>query len=309
MNTEKEYVKTVRCLKILSLIASRPYRYTRKELAEKFDVSKDTIKRDLEAITSAQFTVDFDKQYRYGLLEDKRLAELQSLLIFSKQEEETMLACLRQSKLNSVVVDKLQKKLQSIFHAAQLNHVSNRNFLNKMDILEAAKKEKKVVIFKDYHSTNSSTKSDRKVEVFHISVEDDIVHCFDWDRKEIRHFRISRVRSVITLDEGWLYEPSHEIVPTDCFRIQDKNLVSVRLVMNVGAYNELLERFPNTYRCLEVCVDNEQQYVFSAKVNHKFYGLTNFILGHSSGIVEIQPTELVEHIRKEAQSILENKNW
>lgn len=308
MNTEKEHVKTVRCLNLLALIVSRPYRYTCKALEERYDLSEDTIKRYLKAIDTSEFTLNRDDKNRYGLLEDKRLAELQSLLIFSKQEEETMLACLRQSHLNSVVVDKLQKKLQSIFHAAQLNHVSNRNFLNKMDILEAAKKEKKVVIFKDYHSTNSSTKSDRKVEVFHISVEDDIVHCFDWDRKEIRHFRISRVRSVITLDEGWQYEPSHEIVPTDCFRIQDKNQVSVRLVLNVGAYNELLERFPSTYRCLAVCVDNEQQYVFSAKVNHQFYGLTNFILGHSSGIVDIQPTELVEHVRREAQSILENTN-
>jgi predicted DNA-binding transcriptional regulator YafY len=309
MNTEKEYGKTVRCLRILSLIASYPYHYTCKELGEKFDVSKDTIKRDLEAITNARFTIKYDKQHRCGLLVDKQLTELQSLLIFSKNEEDVLLACLKKGDLHSPMIEKLTKKLHLIFHAAKLNHASNRSFVSKMDILEKAKNERKVVILKDYHSTSSSTKSDRKVEAFHLKIEEDIIHCFDLDKKGIRHFRISRVLGVETLEETWQYDNHHSIVSTDCFRIQDNKQEQVYLLLQVGGYNELLERFPNTRNHLKPCVDNEQLYEFSAMVNWEFYGLTNFILGYSKDVVEIRPHRLVEHIRKKAQEIFEKRNW
>lgn len=308
MNTEKEYAKAVRCLKILSLIASRPYRYTRKELMAKFNVSEPTIKRDFEAFKTADFNLEQDSRHRYGLKEDKHLYELQSLLIFSKKEEDTLLHCFSKSDLQDPIIEKLSKKLQLIFHAAKLNHTMNRNFLNKIDLLETAKTERKVVILKDYHSTSSSTKSDRKVEAFHISVEDDIIHCFDLDKKGIRHFRISRVLVVETLEENWQYDNHHSIVSTDCFRIQDNKQEHVYLLLKVGAYNELLERFPNTRQYLTPYADDGQCYEFSARVNHRFYGLTNFILGYWNHILEIRPNSLVKHIRAESKKILDN-NW
>ena len=185
----------------------------------------------------------------------------------------------------------------------------DKNFLTKMDKLERAKEEQKVVVLKDYHSTNSSTVSNRTVEAFHISPEEDIVHAYDLVKKGIRHFRISRISQLDILPSPWTCEGHHSIVATDPFRIQENNQVKIHLRLKVGAYNELIERFPLTRGHLRPAPEGQGLYDLECRVNHRFFGLTNFILGYYHDVVDIlEPESLLDHIRAEAQKLL-NKDF
>jgi predicted DNA-binding transcriptional regulator YafY len=193
MTNEKEFTGRTRSLRILFSIVQSPFIYTIKRLAEKYEVDDSTIKKDFEAFRNAGFDLAFDKYYRYALSAEKKYDNLKELLVFSKKEEDILTAALQTLGTNNKAVEKLQKKLSRVYDVSKMNNVFDKNFLTKMDLLEKAIQDKKVVILKDYHSTNSSTVRNRTVEVFSVSAEDDIVHAFDLEDKNIKHFRISRI--------------------------------------------------------------------------------------------------------------------
>ena len=307
MASEKEYTGRVRALRILFTIVSSPYTYTRKRLAEMYEVDESQVKRDFEAFKSAGFELDYDERYRYALVAEKKYDNLKSLLIFSAKEEDILTEALRMLGTNDKAVKKLQDKLSRIYDVSKMHNTFDKNFLSKMDKLEKARIDKKVIILKDYPSTNSNTVTHRTVEAFHISAEDDIVHAYDLIKKGIRHFRISRITKLDITPNLWENEGHHNIVATDPFRIQENNQVKVHIRLKVGAYNELLERFPLTRSYLRASPDaGEGIYDLECKVNHRFFGLTNFILGYHNDIVEIiEPETLVEHIKNEAQKMLD----
>ncbi len=309
---EKEYTGRVRALKILFLIVQSPFRYTIKRLAQKYEVNESTIKRDFEAFKEAGFNVVYNEHYRYGLNVERQYDNLKELLVFSKKEEDTLMTALQQMGTENKTVEKLKKKFSRLYDASKMSNVFDKNFLSKMDLLEKAKTDKKVVTLKDYHSTNSSTVRDRTVEVFNISAEDDIIHAFDLEavnkKDSIRHFRISRVYKLNITTTGWANEASHQIQPTDCFRIHDNKQVSVHLRLKVGAYNQLLEQFPMARQWLKPTSETENMYDFQCKVNHQFFGLINFILGNYQNIEAIyEPQSLIERIEQEAKQLLAKK--
>jgi predicted DNA-binding transcriptional regulator YafY len=303
---EKEYIGLARSLRILRTIVESPYFYTKKRLADQYEVDESTITRDFEAFKNAGFDVDFDERYRYALSAEKKYDNLKSLLVFSSKEEEILTTALQKLGINNKAIANLQNKLSRIYDASKMHNTFDKNFLTKMDKLEKARTEKKVVILKDYPSTNSNTVSHRTVEAFHISAEEDIIHAFDLDKKAIRHFRISRTTKVELTPHPWSCEGHHNIVATDPFRIQDNNQVKVHLRLKVGAYNEILERFPLTRGYLKASPEGgEGLYDLECKVNHKLYGLSNFVLGYYGDIVSIiEPESLIEYVQDAARRIL-----
>ena len=310
MATEKEYTGRQRALRILFAIVEKPYFYTIKRLAEKYEVDESSIKRDFDAFRTAGFDLDHDERFRYALSAEKKYENLKSVLIFSRKEEELLNEALRQLGQDNREVEKLLLKMGRIYDVSKMHNTFDKNFLTKMDKLEKAQKEKKIVILKDYHSTSSSSVKNRTIEAFHISAEEDIVHAYDLDKKGIRHFRISRIPKLEITHDIWSCEGHHNIVATDPFRIQDNLQVKIHLQLKVGAYNELIERFPLTRTFLkEASVGEDVLYDFECRVNHRFYGLANFILGSYSDIVAIlEPDSLVDFIKAEAQKLL-NKNF
>jgi predicted DNA-binding transcriptional regulator YafY len=306
MTNEKEYTGRTRSLKILFAIVQSPFVYTIKRLAEKYEVDESTIKKDFEAFRTAGFGLEFDKHYRYGLSAEKKYDNLRELLVFSKKEEDILTAALQKLGANDKAVEKLQKKLSRVYDVSKMNNVFDKNFLTKMDLLEKAIVDKKVVIMKDYHSTNSSTVRNRTVEVFSVSAEDDIVHAYDLEAKGIRHFRISRISKLEITTIDWIYDTHHGLQSTDPFRIHDNKQVMVHLRLKVGAYNQLLEQYPVARGHIKPANESSDAYDFQCKVNHRFYGLSNFIMGNYRDIEAIyEPESLIEHVEAEARKLLE----
>jgi predicted DNA-binding transcriptional regulator YafY len=306
MASEKEYTGRIRSLRILFTIVEAPYVYTKKRLAEKYEVDESTITRDFEAFKTAGFDLDYDERYRYALSAEKKYDNLKSLLVFSSKEEDILTTALQKLGINNKAIENLQNKLSRIYDASKMHNTFDKNFLTKMDKLELARKDKKVVILKDYPSTNSNTVSHRTIEAFHISPEEDIIHAFDLEKNAIRHFRISRTTKVELTPQYWTQEGHHSIVATDPFRIQDNKQVKVHLRLKVGAYNELLERFPLTRGYLKASPEGgEGLYDLECKVNHKLYGLSNFVLGYYNDIVSIiEPESLIEYVQDAVRRIL-----
>lgn len=285
-----------RIVRLLLLLVERPYQYTLKQLADKFLVSTGTIKGDFKVLADVGLVLRRDDRYRYSLQQDSRYKELRDLLHFTAEEQFLLYEAIDQITPHSQRGAKLKRKLGSLYDYSKLGNAYLRKpYLNKVDALLKAKHEKKQVVLQNYKSSNSNVVSDRLVEPFHPSPPEDILHAWDVDLHELRHFRISRIQRVLDVGTDWQHQNHHQILRTDPFRIVDNDQVMVHLRMKVGALNELLERYPLTKA--HIIDEGNGIYDFQCEVNHRFIGLTNFILGYHHQLVEVlAPDSLIEHL-------------
>ncbi len=300
MPKENEYGTRTRLVRILRALLEYPHHYTKRALAERYGCSEDTISGDFQAIRDAGFVLQADEKHRYAFAPDKPHQQLKDLLHFSEEDQVLLYQAIDNLPVGNARAAKLKTKLGSLYDYGRLGHAYLRKpYLNKVDLLEQARQEKKQVILEGYRSSNSNTISNRVVEPFHVSPSEDTVQTFEADKNKVNHFRISRITRVKVLDQPWEHEGWHNIRRTDPFRIVGNEQVTVHLRMNVGAYNELIERFPLTKGYIEE-TQEEGVYDFQCSVNDKFLGLSNFILGfHHQGIEIIAPERLREHLREE----------
>lgn len=306
MNKFNDNSPKYRLLAILKLLIESPYQYTKRTLATKYNVDSDTIKKDFDELRDADFDVQYDEKYRYAIVPNKQLEHLEEMLFFTESEKEILVEALaNNAKASEKRTKRMQEKLNTIYDVSKLgSSLFSRTFLAKANLLEQAKQQKKVVKLINYRSTNSSEVNNRLVEPFLVSVKEDILHAFDVEKKAIRHYRISRIERVELQETDWQYETQHYVTATDPFRIVNDHKVRVHIRLKVGGYNELLERFPLTQAYLQPSADEQGIYDFECKVNEKFFGLTNFILGYHEHIVEIvEPESLIEHIRRHIAEI------
>lgn len=314
-STGHEYGTKTRLMKVLRAVQEQPYRYKIKELAEMYGVSKDAIKNDFAAMQNAGFKLDYDEKYRYAFAVDKPFEELKALLQLEESEQLLLLRALKQVDAPPGKLLDLQQRLAAIFGNRQdfpgaadaLGAVSTpgpehwrRPYLTKFQLLEQARQQKVQVVLLDYRSSNSNEVKDRLVEPFHAKVEDDTVQAYDVDKQILRHFRISRIRRIRMTDTPWAHEAEHQVLATDPFRIVNDQQELVHLRLKVGAYNELVERYPLTKAYIQEDAQLENVYDFQCRVNQEFYGLTNFILGFHHQVIEvIAPEGLKRHLERE----------
>lgn len=300
MPADKEYGARARILRILFAVLERPYGYTAQQLADRYNVSKDTIADDLRILANMGLVLDYDNRYRYALKVENHLRQLKDLLHFSEEDQALLYEAIDKLPIQTVRQQQLKSKLSSVYDFRRLGFAYLRKpHLTKVDQLLQAKEEKRQVILVEYRSSNSNAIADRCVEPFHVSPPDDTLQAYDADKKKLRHFRISRIKRITLTDTPWQFEGHHTIMRTDPFRIVDNNQVLVHLRLSVGAYNELLERYPLTKSYLEE-TDDPNIFDFQCMVNSQFYGLSNFILGFHHQIIEVvAPESLREHLREE----------
>jgi predicted DNA-binding transcriptional regulator YafY len=303
MASESEFSTRTRVIHLLRSIIERPNYYTKRALAERHNVHPDTIEGDFQAIQAAGFQLNKDERHRYAFVLEKPYQQLKDLLHFSEEDQSLLYQAIDSLPTNTERQQKLKQKLSSLYDFRQLGHAYLRKpYLTKVDALLQAQAEKKQVILSGYRSSNSNTISDRQVEPFHVSPPDDTVQTYDTDKKTVNHFRISRISRVKILDEPWQNEGHHNIRLTDPFRIVGNDQIMVQLRMQIGAYNELTERYPLTKGYIEEA--EEGVYDFQCKVNQRFLGLGNFILGfYHQGIEILSPDSLRTHLQNEVQNM------
>lgn len=296
-----------RALKILFAIIERPNHYTRRMFKDIYGTDESRIKKYFEEIKNAGFELDRDERSRYYLVPNKIFDELISLLVFSPKEEQMILEGLKHNNTAERDIEKIKAKLPRLYDVTKFHHLINQTTLTVMDILETAKREKKVVILKNYPSTSSNTVKDRYVEAFHIAADEDTVQVYELENKKVQSFNISRITKIEMTEIDWTKSGSHNIVITDCFWIQEET-VKVRFRMKLGAYNFLIQKYPKTRALIKPVPNEKDTYDFEGRVNGKFKELTNFILGHHQDIIEIsEPDSLINHIQNQGKLIWEKK--
>lgn len=292
-----------RVIRVLLRILANPYRYTRRDLANYFKVSKDAMDEYVQAIQGAGLNYEQDKHHRCAVLPDKAFKELQYLQSLSESEIARV-----GSLINQYIGGRdglyLNKKLESLYDFQRLGiRALRKPALELIDRLELAKKKKLQVVLEQYRS-NSNDISDRIVEPFHIDPEINMLQAYEPKKEDSRHFRLSRIHRVRFTDKPWSFEKLHTRKYTDAFRIANNDQVMVHLLLDVYAYNILLETYPQAKGHIEPGAE-PKTYDFQAKVNAGFLGLTNFILSNAQHIEILSPDSLKEQVKAEAKKIFE----
>ncbi len=300
MSQNTEFGSKARLLRIMRAILERPYGYTKRELATRYGVHPDTISNDFEVFREVGLELDRDERHRYAFIVNRTQRRIKELLFFSEEERTLLHQAIDNLQTTPERKHQLKQKIHSLYDYSRLGYAWLRKpHLTKVELLEQAKSEKRQVILEDYRSSNSNMVADRRVEPYHISPSEDTLQSFDVEKREPRHFRISRIARVRLLDTPWQFENYHVVQRTDPFRIVNNDQINVHLRLSVGAYNELIERYPLTRSYIEPTED-PSYFDFQCDVNRGFYGLTNFILGfYHLDIQVIAPEELREHLRRE----------
>lgn len=81
-----------RFIRVLLHILSRPYRDTRRQIAEYLDCSKDIIDDCIDAIRAAGVVFDQNTRYQCAILPDHQFSELKYLLPLT-QEDRAKISC------------------------------------------------------------------------------------------------------------------------------------------------------------------------------------------------------------------------
>lgn len=286
-------------ISLLFLLVEQPKRYTKKEICRKIPISKSSFERDLEIFKNYGLLPTYDEKFRYYLRVNTPYKQLSDLLHFSEEDQLLLAESISKIGGDSNRSERLKKKLASLYDYHRLGHAYLRKpYLDRMNALQTAIVDKKQVILKNYRSTNSNTKSDRLVEPFHINPAEDLIQCYDLAKNCLLFFKLSRFDRVVITEDSWLFEHKHYIAPADPFRIVDDKQFLVHIQLSVGAYNDLLDRFPLTKSYIEVSND-PNWYDFQCKVNHKFLGISNFLLGNWRNVRVLEPENLREHLANE----------
>ena len=299
-----EFTPRGRIVRMILDLLDKQEGYTKKELMAKYKKSEDSILDDIATLRLAGFVIEVDKKYRYAFKENKPYKQLKNLLHFSEDDKLLLEHAIDQISPHTKSGERLKRKLSALYDYHKLGHAYLRKpYLKKIDLLEQAKKEERVVILEQYRSSNSNKIADRYIEPFHISPPDDSIHGIDIEKKELRHFKISRFKRVILTEKSWQNQKLHHIKLTDPFRINDDKQVLVHIRLKIGAYNSLIEKYPKTD--LYIIEDSEKGiYDLQCKVNHQFINITSFILGFHNQIVEIiEPESLKIIIAKEIDKL------
>lgn len=296
-----------RIVRLLLYILAKPNKYTLKDLAKHFEVSIDTIEADIDFLEFAGIKVEKERKGRanvFAIEINDGFEELRYLQPLSKQDIASIHHGLDYLS-NNTKVHYLKKKLDALydFQKLGLNALRKPN-LERINQLEKAIKLKKLVTLKNYKS-NSNDIRDREVEVFLISPEIDTIQAFDVIDKKVKHFKLSRIDTVLLREDDWKYERRHDERPTDVFRIAMKGQVWVELTIDVYAYNSLIDNYPKAKGDCEL-TSTSNTFHFQSKVNPKFLGLTNFIMNNAGHVKIISPPELNEKVREKATILLKS---
>jgi nucleoside phosphorylase/predicted DNA-binding transcriptional regulator YafY len=238
----------------------------------------------------------------YHLPPNRAPRELERLQPLSKEDRLYIREALDQLGEDEMA-KKVQQKLNSLYDFQQLGlRALARPAIERYERLEQAKLDKTQVVLQAYRS-NSNEVRDRTVEPFHVNADLDTLQAFDTEKGQNRHFRLSRIKRVLPTQLPWQSEALHVRKHTDVFRIADNEMVNVQLRLDVLAFNILTEAYPNTRSCIYDGAE-PNTYDFEAEVNHQFFGLINFVMGHARHVEVIGPERLKQRIREEAALLL-----
>ena len=123
-------------------------------------------------------------------------------------------------------------------------HLIDKEYTEKVELLNTAISEKRMVILHNYSSVKSNTISDRIVEPYVFMGNNDSVRCYEHSTQTDKTFRLSRIGSVELMPINWIHEDRHGQVFTDAFNFSGERQFPVEICLNFRAVRLLVEEYP-----------------------------------------------------------------
>ena len=279
--------------------------YTIEELASKLGMSYRSVYRYIDTFKASGFVIEKLQKNVYKVGKMPRSHVDMSKLIYFSEEEAYLVNSIIDGlhPTNQLKID-LKKKLSAIYSCTSIaNYVHSEDTVSNIQELEKAVREKKKVILKAYESANSKGVCDRFVEPFEFTTNCIDIWGYDLEKKECRVFKISRISSVVVLENQWTNEDKHQKSKTDCFRMSSFEQTPVKLELSLRAKNLLLEEYPLAQADLK---EIDGKWILDTMVSN-MAGVGRFVIGLADEVKIIDSPALVEYIKAFVNNHL-NKN-
>ena len=296
--------KIERMLRLMKMMSGNN-NYTIDELAQKLDLSYRSVYRYIDTFKASGFTVIKVRSnvYRIGKM-PRNYVDMDKLIYFSEEEAYLINSMINGLHPTNQLKANLKKKLSAIYSCTSIaDYVHSEKAVSNINELETAVREKRKVILKAYESANSHEVSDRLVEPFEFTTNCIDIWGYDLEKKECKVFKISRISSVVVLEDYWTNEDKHHKSKTDCFRMSSFEQTPVKLVLSLRAKNLLLEEYPLAQADLK---EIDGKWILDTMVSN-MAGVGRFVMGLADEVKIIDSPALVEYIKAFVNNYL-NKN-
>lgn len=296
-------MKTDRLIGILSVLLQKE-KCTAPELAEKFEVSRRTINRDIETLCRAGIPICTTQGSGGGIriMEGYRMDRT----LLTSKDMQMILAGLR--SLDSVSGSRYYGQLMEKLQAGASDFVSGRDSVlidlsswykeslaSKIALIQDAIEERKRIAFRYYAPGGESV---RTVEPYYLIFKWSSWYVWGWckKREDFRMFKLNRMEELKKTEEG--VEPRQVPMPDlSNERIFPAN-IRVRALFEPDAKWRLVEEFG--LRCFEEQEDGRLLFQMDYTDEESLIG---WLLTFGAKAEVLEPTEVREKLLKTAESI------
>ena len=286
------------------LLLSGNMRYSKTQLAEKYDMSERTVYRYLETFKEAGLVIRQDDGYVNIDRCQSEFKDISELLHFSEEEAYILGKAIHAIDDTNLIKSNLIKKLYSLYDFKRVaDTVVKKEYAENVHQILDAIQNKRQVTFINYQSASSNMITDRLVEPFDFTTNYISVWCYEPESGQNKLFKTSRIGRVDVTNLSWRHQPLHDAGFMDVFRISSNEKITVKLELTLRAKNLLIEEYPLAEQYLQPLANG--QYLFDGYVC-TFDGVSRFVLGLCSEVKVIEPPSMLVFIKQKIkQSFLE----
>lgn len=291
------------------------------------EVSKKTIERDIDYLSVVNFPVSEEKRgketyytsEKFGL-EDISFTLNELISLYFLKEIINSYSALEIGTSASILIDRIISHLPQI----NRNYIESLNKLVKVNPIEVVREKainpeylksiRDAISFRKklwicYCAFNSEETTERYVNPYMLEIHKGCYHLVGYChlRKNIREFRISRMKDLKVMDESFekpedFYE---EYKKSKFDKLSGEKEINLKL-----KFKGLAARFIKEYEYekADLITPIEDDEILFEKNTTMSPEIVKWVLGYGSSVVVLEPKELKDQIITEAENILKNYN-
>jgi proteasome accessory factor C len=289
-----DQAKLARMLKCISLLGTG-YGLTRKQLAEKLEISERTANRYLATLEESGFILEKDfhgHHYIHRPVSPEFRPEFTALEV----------AHIRQLAAVSKSSPIMHSILNKVFEKSELAPVKDlvvrARLAQVVDDLNLGIEKKLQAVLKAYHSANSGSVSDRLVEPIELTPDLSNLLAYEPASKESKFFKLDRVAGVELMKTRQRHKARHTRLERDLFGMSGSTVEYVSMHLSLRAYSLMREEYPASVDYLH---KEEGSCRFHGPVRG-WAGIGRFVLGLPGEIENISPPAFIEYLLARQQA-------
>lgn len=276
---------------------------TAKELTEHFGVSRRTICRDIDALSSAGIPV-YTKRGKGGGISLLPNFILNKSLLNEREQTEILSALYGLSSIKTNDTDQVLQKLSTRFNKTMTNWMDvdfsgwshENDFFNDF---KTAILERRIIEF-DYYN-QAGDKSFRRVEPIQVWFKSKAWYLkgFSLAKQDMRTFKIARIKNLVVTNESFAErEPLPILAKPETCTSEEPNVVNIKLRVEPERAFRVFDDFHESM--IEKQSDGSFIVTVSWPENNWLYG---FILSFGKYAEVLEPEHIRNIIKNEAQTI------